>query len=173
MSAERIEINSSSRSTQGSKWGLGTGQEHKACVQTDRPQWPVTSPPLSHNTSLQAPGWTQAPSPGSAQGIVEVILRLFPCSYLSRPHPTNSQTEKQTGQWPGLFSRRGRPPFFHPQSLPNQIPPHRAPPLLLISSQGDNPAVYSESPRSPIAFPSSIFQKCSGKALNRMGWGTC
>lgn len=80
-------------------WGLGKSTRH-VCTdrQTDRQATVARDPtPLSHNTSLQAPGWARAPSPGSAQGIVEVILRLFPCSYLSHPL-SNKQSDRKTNR---------------------------------------------------------------------------
>lgn len=175
MSAERTEINSSSLSTRGSQRGLGTGREPPpVCRQTDGQATMARDlTRLSHNTSLQAPRWAQAPSPGSAQGAVEVILRLFPCSYLSRPRPTNSQTEKQTGQWPGPFSRRGRPaPSPTPRVFLTKF--LHTEPLRLCSSHPKGITLQSilkagPPPRSPIAFSSSISQQCSGRALNRMG----
>lgn len=103
---------------------------------------------------------------------MEVILRLFPCPYLSRPFPTNSQTEKQTCQWPGLFSRREQiPPSPTPRLFPTRFL-QTGPLLLLISSKRDNPAVYSESCFPQLLFL-PVFQKCLGRALNRTGWGTC
>lgn len=120
--------------------------------QTDRPQWPVTPPPSAtiQACKLQAGPDTQSwQRPGNRRGYFKVVSM-----FLSLPPPVQQTVRQKNKQasGPGCSHGEADRPFSHPQRLPNQSPPYRAPPPLLISSPGDNPAVYSESCPPPLRF---------------------
>lgn len=76
---------------------------------------------------------------------------MFPCPYLPTPHPTNSQTEKQTGQGLGCS---------HGEADPSSLPPAPDSPQLNSSRQGPCASVQhisSSKGRSLLSMPRSCF----------------
>ena len=161
MSAQRAEVNSNSpRALREQAGGRGWGKSAMhACRQTDtQARTAQTLPPQPRCRPQARP---LCPVPMGTEGIVEVILRLFPCPYLPTP-PSNKQSDRKTNRpGPGLFSRRGRPilPSPSPRLSPTKF--LQAGPLRFRSVhqliKGEKPAVHAQTLFPPAAFLFNLF----------------
>ena len=162
MSAQRAEVNSdSARALREQARGRDGARVQctRADRQTHRPERPRTLPPQPRCRPQARP---LCPVPMGTEGIVEVILRLFPCPYLPPPPPSNKQSDRKTNRpGPGLFSRRGRPilPSPSPRLSPTKF--LQAGPLRFRSAhqliKGKRPAVHAQTLFPPAAFLFNLF----------------